>query len=87
MPALSRMAPTALDCSSAVKMGLRIRRCRSSLPLDQLVEAVEIAGDGIHGIRFPGEFEQRRGIAQRYARQEGSFLRTALRHVTVSLVS
>src|SRR5215213_3836468 len=32
MPALSRIAPIAFDCSSAVKMGLEIRRRKSSLP-------------------------------------------------------
>ena len=85
IPALSRMASTAFDLLFGREDGAADQAPQVIAASDHPTEAVEIGRNGIDGLRFPSDFEQRRGIARRHARQERSFLGTALRHFIVSL--
>ena len=68
MPALSRIAASALAWSSAEITGLRTRRRRSSLSSSMRLKRSEIALDLVELPLVLGKLEERGGIAPRHAR-------------------
>ena len=83
-PARSRIAPMARCLLLGREDGIAEEPLQVGALLDHLVEAVEIGGDRVDGTRLLRQLEQGRGVARRHARQEGSFLRTALSHERLS---
>ena len=73
MPALSRMAASALRCSSAPNTGLRTSRLRSALSAISASNAFEIGLDRVDGLVFERELEQGGGIAASHAGNDRVF--------------